>query len=477
MLRSRRVLPPNYQAKYLLASAQRTSIPAFVAGGLQDPAKPVTLAGRITSLVRPVSKHLFFFHIESEGGRVQVLADEAHFEDRAGFHAAHALLARGDIVQVHGVAVRSRSGELSLMPRRTELLTPSLRIAPLGRGDGKYRLGDVGDRYRRREVDLLAGGAEAREVFRRRARAVQALRGLLLQRDFVEVETPVLWPSAGGAAAKPFRTTSRDLHLRIAPELALKRLVVGGFDRVFEIGRVFRDEGVSVRHNPEFTSCELYQAYAGLEDMAATTRDVLQAMSDAAGAGLDFASREFARLSVADELERLGLRMDDPESMTVPRLVELSARLHVPRAAHLSVPRLLDKLVGFAVEAKCDPEVPTLLTEHPLALSPLAREDPARPGVAQRFELFFKDMELCNAYCELSDPAEQRRRFAQQAAIRAEGDDEAQALDEDFCEALEYGLPPTVGWGMGLDRVVMLLCRQASIRDVILFPSSIPRQR
>jgi len=295
------------------------------------------------------------------------MADQQYFGNPDEFVNVHARLKRGDIVQISGVSVVSNRGELSIRPTETTVLSPSVRVAPYGRGDGKYKVSDAAFLHRHREVELLTGGAPSRLVFEKRAKAIQALRNLLVQRDFLEVETPILHSSAGGAFAKPFKTTERGLFLRIAPELALKRLIVGGYDRVFEIGRVFRDEGVSLRHNPEFTSCELYQAYSTLDQAAALTRDILLTMSDAVGADCSEFKGDFAVVSVADELSKLGLDFADPDSIAVPRLIDLCEKLNVPKPSHCSVPQLLDKLIGANVEALCNPDVPTLVTEHPVA--------------------------------------------------------------------------------------------------------------
>ena len=388
-------------------------------------------------------------------------------------------------------------------------------------------LQDQDARYRQRYLDLLLSPA-TRRTFLTRARVVRHLRAFLESRGFLEVETPMLTGSPGGAAARPFRThyaaLGRELALRVAPELYLKQLVVGGLERVFELGRVFRNEGVDATHSPEFTSCEFYQAYESAEGLMATTEALLAGMAmeihgstrvpllaagegaaaGAAGEGgagsaaggaveaaavgaaasaaaarpsappsyIDFAP-PYPRIHIMDELRRLTGCAALPDDLSAPgalgTLSALAAGAGVACAPPRTAARLLDKLVGALIEPRC--AQPTFLTGHPAALSPLAKGDPARPGLTERFELFVGCRELANAYTELNDPAEQRARFRAQAADAAAGDAEAQAHDEEFVRALEYGLPPTAGWGCGVDRLVMIMAGQASIRDVLLFPT------
>lgn len=480
----------------------RTSIPAFVssfsplltpgqrllpAESSSPSAEPVILCGRIVSKIRKFAKDsLVFFHIESEGGRVQVLADKS-LSGAGDFASQHDKLERGDVIQVSGFPGKTKTGELSLLTTHTVLLAPCVRDLAMGRGDGKFAVSDVGFLQKHREVQLLVGGEEARQVFERRYLMLRSIRNYLHDNQFIEVETPVLSKTVGGAFAKPFQTTTKNLTLRISPELALKRLIVGGYDRVFEIGKVFRDEGLSVRHNPEFTSIELYQTYANSRDLHAMTKEILQHCFDAAGGGKNQEGRrvtpqgvdfdcEFREISIADELEKFGtFSFSQPGSVTPAKLLALlSAKTKATIADNElgSIPRLLDKLIGQEVESKLDPKVPTFLIDHPTLLSPLAKERGDRPGVVERFELFAGNFELCNAYSELNDPAEQRERFTQQASWRMGGDEECQLPDEEFCEALEYGMPPTAGWGLGVDRLVMLLLGKTTIRDVILFPQT-----
>jgi lysyl-tRNA synthetase class 2 len=441
---------------------------------------------------------LVFFHIESDNEKLQVLADRQLYdsasrqqnvtEDR--FQADHLHLKRGDIVQVKGYAGKTKKGELSVCTLETRMLTPIKRDLPLGRGDGKDAVKDVGYLLKHRELDLLVGGKEARTVFENRFKCIQGIRKFLDSRDFIEVETPILWPTSGGAFAKPFQTTTRGLTLRISPELALKRLIIGGMERVYEIGKVFRDEGTSPRHNPEFTSIELYQAFANSQDLELFTREILQACYDAVNHqqssasgktrvtpnGVDF-DVSFPRVSIADELEKLSkgtVRFADHSTVVPANLLPLLSPSNLTGLSikdRASIPRLLDKLIGQEIESTLDPRKPTFLVDHPIQLSPLAKERPDRKGIVERFELFAGGIEICNAYSELNDPEEQRRRFAIQLKYRTEdGDEECQLPDEQFCQALELGLPPTAGWGMGIDRLVMMLLGKHSIREVILFP-------
>ncbi len=387
----------------------------------------------------------------------------------------------GDIVGVRGTVMRTRRGELSIQVSELRILTKTLRPLP----DKWHGLTDVAARYRQRYVDLIMND-EVRRAFRTRSRVVSYIRRFFEDRGYLEVETPMLQPIYGGAAAKPFATHHNALDLplfmRIAPELALKRLVVGGFHRVFEINRNFRNEGVSTRHNPEFTSLEFYEAFATYDDLMALTETLLAGLvqavladrGDAAdapiieyqGVALDF-SPPFRRLPVLEGLVTYaGLA---PEQVHDRAALEAAAA----RVGAKVKPDLPLGYLQMAVfEEACEPHLiqPTFVTDFPLDVSPLSRKKDSDPRLVDRFEIYAAGRELGNAFSELNDPDDQRGRFEAQVSARAAGDDEAHPMDDDFIRALEFGMPPTAGEGIGIDRLVMLLTDAPSIRDVILFP-------
>ncbi|GBG33136.1 Lysine--tRNA ligase [Hondaea fermentalgiana] len=502
-------------------------------GSRLDEEDEVVLCGRVASAPREASKKLFFTHIQAQGQRVQVLSEVAFYEaDKDAFASLHRSLRQGDAVAVRGFPGSSKKGELSIVPRAIKVLAPCLEDIPSGRGDGKFGLRDKGVRYRNRHLDLLANGQAVAAPFQVRAQVMRFLRDYFHQRNFLEVETPTLVPSAGGALARPFKTRAvaldnAEVSLRIAPELYLKQLVVGGIDRVFELGKVFRNEGVSAVHNPEFTTLELYQAFADYEDLMAMTEDLfanldIQIGDDAraaaaigehlGGDGLGLSSEDlrgpFARLPVLEGLEDhynlpRGSFPDVNDETQVQQvgdaLLDLLRRddaglTDVQRSDSHSVAsncKLVDTLIGRHLEPKC--HRPTFLCDHPIAMSPLAKAHPDRPGLSQRFELFVRGKEIVNAYTELNDPAEQLRRFQLQTqgrdALRPQDrpgsssgtttdddddDEDVMPVDAAYCKALEYGLPPTAGWGLGVDRLVMMLTGRSSIRDVIAFPMLAP---
>ncbi len=440
-------------------------------------APTVTVAGRVLSL-RGHGK-ASFGHIQDRSGRIQIYVRQ----DGVG-EAGYRLFKRvdvGDFVGVKGTPFRTKTGELTVHVGDLALLSKSLRPLP----DKWHGLSDVEVRYRQRYVDLIANAAVA-EVFRCRARIVSEIRQFLDARGFLEVETPMMQSIPGGATARPFVThhnaLDMDLYLRIAPELYLKRCVVGGLERVYEINRNFRNEGLSTQHNPEFTMLEFYQAYADYRDLMDLTEELLSHVaratrgSDAVvyqGETLSFAP-PFRRLSVEEGLVVLGgLRPD--EVRTAAGLRAAAAARHVPVNPAWGWAKLLVEMFEAVCESQC--VQPTFITDFPAELSPLAKTRPDDPRYVQRFELYVAGMEVANAYTELNDPREQRRRFEAQVRAREAGDEEAQYLDEDFLRALEYGLPPTAGEGIGIDRLVMLLTDSASIRDVILFPLLRPEGR
>jgi len=444
-------------------------------GDLED-APVVSVAGRV------VSKRLLgkaaFVHVQDRGARLQLhlrrdVLDDAFAEVRA--------LDLGDVVGVEGRPFRTRTGELTLAVSRMRLLAKALRPLP----EKWHGLQDVEVRHRQRYLDLIAN-QDVRHVFEVRSRVIAYLRSFLGERGFLEVETPIMQAIAGGAAARPFVTHHNaldvDLYLRIAPELYLKRLIVGGFDRVFELGRVFRNEGLSTRHNPEFTLLEFYQAYATFEDLIALTEAMIAGCA-----------REVVGTT---ELEWGGARIDLAPPWPRRTMADL-----VAEASGTSVEALLDgggvealtertggapragmsagELLGVCFERLVEPTLvqPTFVCRFPVELSPLARRSDDDPRFVDRFELFVGCQEMANAFSELNDPDDQRARFEEQLAARAAGDDEAHVMDEDYVRALEYGMPPTAGEGVGIDRLVMLLTGRTSIREVILFPHLRPEGR
>lgn len=425
-----------------------------------------------------------FAHIEDAHGRLQlyfkknVLGDES-FE-------ALSFLDLGDWLGAEGPTFRTRTGEVTLQVQSWTLLTKSLRPLPFGKTETDAESGerivhsgfqDQETRYRQRYADL-AVHPEVREVFRVRARVITALRRFLDGEGFLEVETPVLQPLYGGASAKPFVTThhalDQTMYLRIADELYLKRLIVGGLDRVYEISKDFRNEGLSRYHNPEFTMLEWYQAFSDYEDqMDLVERMMLYVLDEVfESRTVTVAGREievqapFRRLGlVAGLSEALG---QDVHEMSDAELRAKAEELKVPDLKGAGRGKLIDKLFGELVEP--DLIEPTFVIDHPKELSPLAKQHRADPRLTERFEMYLGGAEIFNAFSELNDPIDQRERFEAQAALRTAGDDEAQQIDDDYIRALEYGMPPTGGVGMGVDRFVMMLTGQTSIRDVILFP-------
>ncbi len=435
------------------------------------------LAGRLI-LLRPMGKTTFG-HLEDASGKIQV-----YFKiDAVGAdqYEVVKLLDLGDVIGVEGALFRTKTGEVTVRVERLSLLTKSLRPLPLGKEDASgVRHGELADpelRARQRYADL-AVHPEVREVFRLRARVVSYIRRFLDARGYLEVETPVLQPLYGGATARPFKThyeaLDADFYLRIADELYLKRCIVGGLEKVYEIGHDFRNEGLSRFHNPEFTMAEWYQAYADYEVVLQLTEEMLSGLVaelfgtptlERHGATLSFA-RPFARKDYyALVRETAGLDLTRASEADVRAALK---RKDVADADALTGAKLVDELFKSYVEPTL--VQPTFVLDYPIALSPLAKLKRGDPGRVERWELFIQKREIANAFSELNDPEEQRRRFEQQARLRAAGDQEAQQLDEDFLRALEYGMPPTGGVGMGIDRLVMILADQTNIRDVILFP-------
>jgi lysyl-tRNA synthetase class 2 len=435
------------------------------------------IAGRIVA-IRDFGKSVFL-SVKDGSGALQLYAQKKELPEDA--FATVRTLDAGDIVGVTGSLFRTRTGELTLRCDSFRLLVKSLRPLP----EKWHGLSDVEQRFRRRYVDLIVND-DVRETFRRRARAISALRAFFEDRGFVEVETPMMQQIAGGAVARPFVThhnaLSLDMYLRIAPELYLKRLVVGGMEKVFELNRNFRNEGMSTEHNPEFTMLEFYQAYATYEDLMDLTEELLPAVARAVtgdacvrygDATIDFGA-PFARMTMAEAVAAhsslSAAEAEDPQA-----LARYAEELGIEPAARKPGRGLLADLFDRLVE----PELvqPTFVTSFPVEISPLARASTDKPGFVDRFELFVAGREIANGFSELNDPEDQHERFLEQLRQRAAGDEEAHMMDEDYVEALEYGLPPTAGEGIGIDRLVMLLTNAASIREVILFPHLRPKRR
>jgi lysyl-tRNA synthetase class 2 len=408
-------------------------------------AGPVTVAGRV--MVKRGGGGMAFFPLQDGAGRIQLVAQRDVLGELQ--YERFLRLDPGDLIGVSGRVASTKRGQPSVWVQSFCLLSKALRPLP----EKYHGLRDVELRYRQRYVDLIAN-PEVRDVFRARARIISALRALLDGQDFLEVETPILQEVPGGGHAKPFVThynvLHRDFYLRIALELHLKRLVVGGLERVYEVGRVFRNEGLSPKYNPEFTMLECYQAYADYEDMMRLAEGLVEAAAAAAGRPLltTYQGRE------------IDLRPPFRRARMVDLVREATGR------------ELSGHELAEAYEEMVEPNLwqPTFVTDYPIEISPLARRREDDPRFVERFELIAAGRELGNAFTELTDPIEQRRRFEQQSEERAAGFEEAHPFDEDFVRALEYGLPPTGGMGIGIDRLVMLLTDQAAIRDVILFP-------
>ena len=443
----------------------------------------VTLGGRLVAW-RSHGKSAFA-HLEDVSGRVQLYLRKDVLGD-ASF-ADLDLLDLGDWIGVEGPVFRTRMGEVTVRVESWTLLTKSLRPLPFGKvevdadtGERTVHSGftDTESRYRQRYADL-AVHPDVREVFRTRARVVTELRRFLDDEGFLEVETPALQPLYGGASARPFVTKhnalDRTMYLRIADELYLKRLLVGGLDRVYEISKDFRNEGIDRFHNPEFTMLEWYQAFADYEDQMDLVERMVVHVADRVLGRRAFTFGEhdirveppFARVRLVDALSEA--MSTDVNELSDAELRRRAEGMSLPDLAGAGRGKLIDKLFGALVEPGL--VQPTFVLDHPRELSPLAKPKRGEPHLTERFELYMAGMEVFNAFSELNDPLDQRRRFEEQAALRAGGDEEAQQIDEDYIRALEYGMPPTGGVGMGVDRFVMLLANQPSIRDVILFPT------
>ncbi len=431
----------------------------------------VSIAGRM--MFKRVMGKASFCNIQDLKGKIQVYVarDSIGEEDYAAFKKSDI----GDIYGVKGYIFRTKTGEISIHAESMTLLSKSLQILP----EKFHGLTDTDARYRQRYVDLIMNET-SKEVFVKRSKIIKEIRKFLDAKDFMEVETPMLVSNAGGAAARPFVThfnaLDEDEKLRISLELYLKRLIVGGLERVYEIGRVFRNEGVDTRHNPEFTLMELYQAYTDYNGMMDLTEEMFRYLAETVcgsskitynGIEIDL-GKPFERLTMNDAIKKYS-GIDFDTIKTDDEAKALAKEHHIEYEAH----HKRGDIINLFFEEYCEKNLiqPTFIMDHPIEISPLTKKKPDDPSKVERFELFINTWEMCNAYSELNDPIDQRERFAQQDANAEAGDEEAQHTDEDFLNALEIGMPPTGGIGYGIDRLVMLLTDSAAIRDVLLFPT------
>lgn len=434
-------------------------------------------AGRLMSL-RGKGK-TYFAHIEDQSGRIQIYIRKDELGDEA-FDKIVKMLNVGDIIGVEGQLFMTHTEELTLRVSKIDLLTKNVRALP----EKYHGLTDVEIRYRKRYLDLIMN-KEVRDTFIKRTKIIKLVRKFLDDRGFLEVETPIMHPILGGAAARPFithhNTLDIDLYLRIAPELYLKKLIVGGFEKVYDLNRNFRNEGISTRHNPEFTMVELYQAHADFNDMMDLTENLITTIAkeingttDITYDGADLKLENFARVHMVDLIKEV-TGVNFWQDMSFEEAKKLAKEHNVEVADHMNS---VGHIINQFFEEKCEERViqPTFVYGHPVEISPLAKRNAENPRFTDRFELFINKREYANAFSELNDPADQRGRFEAQVEEAMRGNDEATpVIDEDFVEALEYGLPPTGGLGIGIDRLVMLITGSASIRDVILFPQMKPR--
>ena len=449
----------------------------------------IRIAGRVGTK-RSSGAKLIFYDLKTEGVKVQIMCQAQEAQGSLSFEQQHEHIRRGDIIGVVGYPGRTApknrpEGELSVFAREVILLSPCLHQLPtehFGFKDGEHR-------FRQRYLDLIMN-ERSRNVFITRHKIVDYIRRYFNERDFVEVETPMMNAIAGGATAKPFVTYHNDLkrhlYMRIAPELFLKMLIVGGMNRVYELGKQFRNEGIDLTHNPEFTTCEYYEAYQDVYDVMERTEDLVSGLVKHVTGGYKTTfttqsgetynvnwEKPWPRVDMIPALEEacgeLFPAADELESAkTTEFLKRILKKVKLECSPPLTNARMIDKLVGEFIEEKCIN--PTFIINHPKLMSPLAKTHRDRPGLCERFEAFVCKKEIANAYTELNDPFEQRLRFEEQLRQREAGDEEAQMVDETFCRAMEYGLPPTGGWGMGIDRLVMFLTDNYTIKEVLTFP-------
>ncbi|MCC6177138.1 MAG: lysine--tRNA ligase [Chloroflexi bacterium] len=454
------------------ARFERTDLAADVVAGFDEsPGTSVRVAGRVVGGIRRMGKATFF-HLLDRSGRIQVYVKRDVVGDEQ--YGLLELVDAGDFLGVEGETMRTRTGEVTVQAQMLVMLSKSLRPLP----EKWHGLQDVETRYRKRYLDLIAN-PEVMEVFRLRSRIVHEVRAFLVERGFLEVETPILQSVPGGGSARPFGTyynaLDRTLSLRIALELYLKRCIIGGIEKVFEIGRNFRNEGLSLKHNPEFTMLEVYQAYADYQEIMRLTEDLVAAVATRV-LGTPKIVTKGQHIDLSPPWPRIPLRRAIYEASGVDydaypdaqSLAKAAAEAGLRVQPGWSRGKLIDELLSVFVEPRVTS--PVFLVDYPLELSPLAKRSPGNPDVVERFEAFCGGMEIANAFSELNDPVDQRERFLAQARLKGAGDDEAMPFDAGFLEALEHGMPPTGGMGMGIDRLAMVLTGQDKIRDVILFP-------
>ncbi|HIB83069.1 MAG TPA: lysine--tRNA ligase [Chromatiaceae bacterium] len=462
---------PNDFRRDSLAAELHSRFEGVDADGLEAESVTVRVAGRM--MAKRVMGKASFTHLQDMSGRIQLFVQRDSLPD--GVYPSFKTWDVGDIIAAEGQMFRTKTGELSVRVSELRLLTKSLRPLP----EKFHGLTDQETRFRQRYVDLIMN-QQARDIFKTRSEIISFIRNFLAERQFMEVETPMMHAIPGGATAKPFEThhnaLDMQLFLRIAPELYLKRLVVGGFEKVFEINRSFRNEGLSTRHNPEFTMIEFYQAYADFNDLMDLTELMLREMAlsvlgstsfEYQGDAYDF-SQPFARMTIIESIQHFNPDISADQLGDEPQARKIAEGLGIPQDDSWGLGKVQIEIFEKTVEHRL--MQPTFITAYPTEVSPLARLNDDDPFITDRFEFFVGGRELANGFSELNDPDDQAARFRKQVESKEAGDDEAMHFDADYIRALEHGLPPTAGEGIGIDRLVMLLTDSASIREVLLFP-------